>query len=474
MILIKLLYYGTIKMIGKSNGVIFYYGCLLITLIVLLLTDNTDLIHIWILLASLSALILGIYYYRTVVLPVIRMREFFHGVFKEIRFEANGRIPYFLFKQEISRFVTVYSFKTYFPLKMWLSKSDYIEMYMQRKIIDIEHSENNNQIVNIITESEPLPEYIDWHDEYISSSNKLNIGVGHYGTVGMSLDKNPHAFIAGETGSGKSNILKCLIHQALLKRYDIVLIDFKRGVSFSEFSNHVAVYYDYKSVTQVLKNLVDETYSRLDNFRYYRVDNFKDFNRVSNERIKRKIIFIDELAELLRTKDKETSRILNDNIETLTRLCRAVGIHLIMGIQRPDSTVVSGQIKNNVPLRVCGRFVDKEPSRIMLGSDEANTLPNIKGRFLIKDDGLIEVQSFYFYREITIPERVIEPPPKMEPVAQERPTERPQQARKKWPPQRIENKVPITAPTPVEPKPEIPKRPLTIDDIEFDFSEFRK
>ena len=68
-------------------------------------------------------------------------------------------------------------------------------------------------------------------------------------------------------------------------------------------------------------------------------------------------------------------------------------------IQRPDSTIISGQIKNNVSYRVCGRFVDKELSRIMLGSDRANTLPNIKGRFIVKDNVLEEVQSFYFSGE---------------------------------------------------------------------------
>lgn len=75
-----------------------------------------------------------------------------------------------------------------------------------------------------------------------------------------------------------------------------------------------------------------------------------------------------------------------------------------MGIQRPDSTVISGQIKNNVSYRVCGRFVDNEPSRIMLGDSMASTLPNIKGRFIVKDDGLQEVQSFYFSNDdITSP-----------------------------------------------------------------------
>jgi len=137
--------------------------------------------------------------------------------------------------------------------------------------------------------------------------------------------------------------------------------------------------------------MVTETTTRLDLFRKNKVDNINDYNRLGTDyQLRRIIVFIDELAELLKTRDRTLSNLLYDSLETLTRLSRAVGIHLIMGIQRPDSTIVNGQIKNNVSFRVCGRFVDREPSRIMLGSDEASTLNNIKGRFIIKDDNLQE------------------------------------------------------------------------------------
>jgi hypothetical protein len=61
--------------------------------------------------------------------------------------------------------------------------------------------------------------------------------------------------------------------------------------------------------------------------------------------------------------------------------------------------------RTNVSYRVCGRFVDREPSRIMLSSDIASELPNIKGRFIVKDDGFSEVQSFYFSGSNHIPQR---------------------------------------------------------------------
>jgi len=278
----------------------------------------------------------------------------------------------------------------------------------------------------------------------------------------MFLERDPHAFIAGETGSGKSNILKCLIYQALYKDYEVELIDFKRGVSFPEFSNKLTVHYEYTNVIKVLRDLVSETASRLDKFREQQVDNINDYNNVSGEHLNRKILFIDELAELLRTRDKETANILNDCIETLTRLSRAVGIHLIMGIQRVDSTIISGQIKNNVSFRVCGRFVDKEPSRIMLGSDMANNLPNIKGRFIVKEDNLYETQCFYFKSDKAkkIGASKQTPQAQKRPQRQKDPTPVPTQQ-----PEILEAKTP--------PKQQTKPRKRT-KKFEFDFSEFRE
>lgn len=392
----RLFHNGTVKMSAKNKYVFGLYIFLLIIMIMSWLYDNILIVAVVIAVIIVVAIISGIVYYRKHVLPDKKLRAFFNGVFKEIKLETKERTPYYLSKKVASKYIIIYSFKTYFPLKMWLAKRDYLEMYMKEKIVDIKQDEQDKTIINILVENEPLPKRINWDDRYISKNDVLNIGISRYGVVGMDLDKYPHAFVAGATGSGKSNILKCFIHQSLCKGYNVVLIDFKRGVSFCEFEDEVTIYYDYTGILEVLKSSAEETISRLDRFRYAKVDNIKDYNQVADTPLKKIIIFIDELAELLKTRDKEIANILGDSIETLTRLSRAAGIHLIMGIQRPDSTIVNGQIKNNVSYRVCGWFVDKEPSKIMLACNAANELPIIKGRVVIKDDNLREVQSFLF------------------------------------------------------------------------------
>ncbi|MCL2048789.1 MAG: FtsK/SpoIIIE domain-containing protein [Defluviitaleaceae bacterium] len=402
--LLKLFWVGTYKVSRENPRIGIMYACMVIvTILAGLITGNWGW-RIFVIFCIGTAL--GIWQFIKDA-PMRKKRIFFEDVFITMDFRASDSLyPMFIYETDVSEYTTVFSFSTLIPEHKWKSRKSELEMYFNEKIIDIKQNTNDNRIINVYVQLNPLPDYIEWSDKYFCVDNILAIGIDYLGVIGLNLKQHPHAFIAGETGSGKSNILKSLIYQALVKDYEVALIDFKRGVSFSAFSDYVKIHFDYKDVAIVLQAMVAETHSRLDKFRSTKVDNIDDYNQISGNGLKRKIIFIDELAELLKTRDKETANALNDSIETLTRLSRAAGIHLIMGIQRPDSTIVSGQIKNNVSFRVCGRFVDREPSRIMLSCDAASALPNIKGRFIVKDDNLWEVQSFYFPPDMAIPQDI--------------------------------------------------------------------
>jgi len=423
--------------------------------VALILSYGSFYVEGYVILTSIvTVLAIGIWQYILSIPFRIRLKEW-QNLFERMKLDENDNPPFFLYEKDISPIAYITAFKTTIPLSVWNSKKEAMEMIINKKISYILQDEENNQIIKIIVQKKPLPTMINWEEKY-RARNFLNIGISHMGMVGMDLEKHPHAFIAGETGSGKSNILKCMIHQALNKGYDVILIDFKRGVSFSEFGEAVNIYYDYVPTADILGKMIIETVKRLDLFRENRVDNLNDYNRLTDDKLKRKIVFIDELAELLKTSDKALSKRLYDSIETLTRLSRAVGINLIMGIQRPDSTILSGQIKNNVSFRVCGRFVDKEPSRIMLGCDNASRLANIKGRFIVKDSDMHEIQSFYYSNTNSYQSK---------PKRRARGLETDNIAR----PRLVNEEAPIKQ----EP-PTLPRRKKTIDGVDFDFSDVKK
>ena len=74
---------------------------------------------------------------------------------------------------------------------------------------------------------------------------------------------------------------------------------------------------------------------------------------------------------------------------------RAFGIHLILATQRPDANILSGQIKNNVNCRICGR-ADTILSQIILDSTAAaEQIPkDARGRFILRDGTVF--QAYWF------------------------------------------------------------------------------
>lgn len=410
--LYNVFYFGVIKVCKRRKKMIIVYVVLLVVFFIFLTlylpayfampyhSNSFNILQLLIIAIFLFIASCALYEYIKEY-PVLKRKKAFQQIFKEIKLYTKDAddiiiMPKYI-GESVTEFLDTISFNSLTPLSVWQQKKELLEMYTNLKIIDITQDKNNVRVINLMVQINELPNVIDWDDKYINyDKNILNVGIGLHGLVSMNLDMYPHAIIGGETGSGKSNVLKCMIHQSILKDYKIMLIDFKRGVSFSQFSNSILVYYEHETIIKALQEMVNETQKRLDLFRECRVDNLKDYNTVSGNNLQRIIIYIDELAELLKTRDKNIANTINDSLESLLRLSRAVGINIIMGVQRPDSTVISGQIKNNAPFRICGKFVDGEPSRIMLNSSIANTLPNIKGRFIVKGDELEEVQCFYF------------------------------------------------------------------------------
>src|SRR5439155_12789221 len=82
------------------------------------------------------------------------------------------------------------------------------------------------------------------------------------------------------------------------------------------------------------------------------------------------IIIVDELADLMITSGKEVAAFIVRRAQTY----RAVGIHLILATQRPQTNVVTGLIKSNMPSRIAFRVNSRMDSRIVLDQNGADLL----------------------------------------------------------------------------------------------------
>lgn len=62
---------------------------------------------------------------------------------------------------------------------------------------------------------------------------------------------------------------------------------------------------------------------------------------------------------------------IESELSIIARQGRAFGIHLVLATQRPDATILNGQIRNNIDTRICGR-ADNVLSQIILDNTDAS------------------------------------------------------------------------------------------------------
>ena len=158
--------------------------------------------------------------------------------------------------------------------------------------------------------------------------------------------------------------------------------------------------FDENDLLELLTSLVDELERRKTLFKERGCPNLNEYNKTTGEHLKRHIFACDEVAEVLDKTglsgdQKEVVRKIESKLAMIARQGRAFGVHLILATQRPDANILSGQIKNNVNCRICGR-ADTILSQIILDSTAAaEQIPkDARGRFMLHDGTLF--QAYWF------------------------------------------------------------------------------
>ena len=246
-----------------------------------------------------------------------------------------------------------------------------------------------------------------WNTNDSTTSLKAEVGVDEQGDL-MYLDLHekfhgPHGLIAGMTGSGKSEfIITYILSMAINYSPDdvsFILIDYKGGGLAFAFENkatgkilpHLA-----GTITNLDKAEMDRTLVSIDSeikrrqkifneardqlgestIDIYKYQRFYKEGRIE-EPIPHLFIICDEFAEL-----KSQQPEFMDNLISVARIGRSLGVHLILATQKP-SGVVNDQIWSNTKFRVCLKVQDEQDSREMLKRPEAASLKQT-GRFYLQ------------------------------------------------------------------------------------------
>ncbi|MDR3111904.1 MAG: DNA translocase FtsK [Elusimicrobiota bacterium] len=204
-----------------------------------------------------------------------------------------------------------------------------------------------------------------------------------------NLASMPHLLIAGATGSGKSvgihTIILSILYKARPDEVKFMLIDPKR-VEMPLYKDIPHLYNPCCAAADAdiiikpeesalaLKKLVDVMLKRYSKFADNSVRNIEQYNAKMEETGGEKefyvVVIIDELADLMLVAKKE----IEDSIQRLAQMARAVGIHLILATQRPSVNVITGIIKANFPARLSFQTTSKIDSRVILDTQGAENL----------------------------------------------------------------------------------------------------
>ncbi len=162
----------------------------------------------------------------------------------------------------------------------------------------------------------------------------------------------PHMLIGGQTGSGKSVFIRNIIMS--LKGCDVSVVDCKM-IDFADLDgDQCTVITERDEALDHIKHLVylmDQRYKR----------------KVKNG--KRKVLIIDEYADLIMGLSKDEQKDFEQNLCRLLQKARAANINVIIATQRPSADIVSPIIKANCPVKACLRVSTARNSEIIL--DEA-------------------------------------------------------------------------------------------------------
>lgn len=281
-----------------------------------------------------------------------------------------------------------------FPVSAWLDAADKIQAALNITICDIRQGKDNYCVqIQAAPPASTLPTMLPWRDRFLPLEGfVLAMGESLLGPVTVDLSKVPHVLLGGSTGSGKTELLKVLLRQALYRGAGVYIADFKGGVDFGRWwQERCDICCDMKSLREILDRFVAVLEERKELLRAENCPNIDAYNCQGHRPLHRMVFACDEVAAVLsrtgRSKDqlKDIDEII-DKLSLIAQQGRSFGLHLILATQRPDANLIPGQIRSNIDCKVCGRADSVLSSIIIDSTAAADLIPKTaQGRFILND-----------------------------------------------------------------------------------------
>lgn len=248
-------------------------------------------------------------------------------------------------------------------------------MTHENKLIKLLDKEVPNGHFNIVTANE-LFHSTEWHETQATLPMMLGKSIG--GDIKLlDLAKAPHLLIAGTTGAGKSvqmDLFLCsLMFRYMPNELKLILAD-PKVVELDKYKKlpylQLPVINTTEEMLNTLQWLTMEMERRYELLSKAGCRSITELNAQRPGSLPYIVTFINELSDFM-AEAKNKMELL------LSRLCsksRAVGIHLVISTQRPDTKVVTECIKTSFPARIAFRTASHIDSKTILDTRGAECL----------------------------------------------------------------------------------------------------
>ncbi|MFA2694863.1 FtsK/SpoIIIE domain-containing protein [Bacillus mycoides] len=291
--------------------------------------------------------------------------------------------------------------KKWFCFQQILGRNVAIEGDIKKFVLNVFHSDAGLKSYNY--------SYKKWQP--LLKQHRLPVAVGRdqFGNMIVydMIDSNsPHLLIAGETGSGKSSmvrvVLSTLIQYMSPDKLHLYLGDLKNSeFHFLRRVKHVKeVCMEEIEMKIMLQKVWKKIRERRKLVEEYEVDHIDEYNKLNPGKQKPYLLLaIDEVAMLQDEKECMST------IEKISAVGRALGVFLMLSMQRPDAKVLDGKLKLNMTVRM-GFKCDSTINSNIVGTPGSEHLDR-SGQMILKLNGLKKVQAPYL--ELSKAKQIIEP-----------------------------------------------------------------
>ncbi|PEW67902.1 cell division protein FtsK [Bacillus cereus] len=291
--------------------------------------------------------------------------------------------------------------KKWFCFQQILGRNITIEGDVKKFVLHVFHSDSGLKPYKYY--------YKEWHSLLKEFRLPVVVGRDQFGkmiTYDMLDSNSPHLLIAGETGSGKSSmvrvVLSTFIQYMSPDKLHLYLGDLKNSeFHFLRRVKHVKeVCMEEIEMKIMLQKVWKEIRERRKLMEQFEVDHIDAYNKLNPDNQKPYILLaIDEVAMLKDEKECMTT------IEKISAVGRSLGVFLMLSMQRPDAKVLDGKLKLNMTVRI-GFKCDSAINSNIMGTPGSEHLEQ-SGQMILKRNGLKKVQAPYL--ELSNAKQIVEP-----------------------------------------------------------------